>query len=81
MDLSMPHVDGIEAIRRLARSAPETHVVTLTSFCERDRIVAALDAGAIGYLLEDAEPDELVSGVRAAALRARMERDGPRALG
>jgi DNA-binding NarL/FixJ family response regulator len=67
MDLSMPRVDGIEAIRRLARSAPETHIVALTSFCERDRILAALDAGAIGYLLKDAEPDELVSGVRAAA--------------
>lgn len=67
MDLSMPHVDGIAAIRRLARSAPETHIVALTSFCERDRIVAALDAGAIGYLLKDADPDELVSGVRAAA--------------
>jgi DNA-binding NarL/FixJ family response regulator len=67
MDLSMPRVDGIEAIRRLARSAPETHIVALTSFCERDRILAALTAGAIGYLLKDAEPDELVSGVRAAA--------------
>lgn len=67
MDLSMPHVDGIEAIRRLARSAPETHIVALTSFCERDRILAALDAGAIGYLLKDAEPAELVSGVCAAA--------------
>jgi DNA-binding NarL/FixJ family response regulator len=67
MDLSMPRVDGIEAIRRLARSAPDTHIVALTSFCERDRILAALDAGAIGYLLKDAEPDELVSGVRAAA--------------
>ena len=67
MDLSMPHVDGIQAIRRLARSAPETHIVALTSFCERERILAALDAGAIGYLLKDAEPDELVKGVRAAA--------------
>jgi DNA-binding NarL/FixJ family response regulator len=67
MDLSMPRVDGIQAIRRLARSAPETHIVALTSFCERDRILAALDAGAIGYLLKDAEPDELVKGVRAAA--------------
>ena len=67
MDLSMPRVDGIQAIRRLARSAPETHIVALTSFCERDRILAALDAGAIGYLLKDAEPDELVRGVRAAA--------------
>jgi DNA-binding NarL/FixJ family response regulator len=41
--------------------------VILTSFSERDEILSALDAGAIGYLLKDAEPDELIRGVRAAA--------------
>jgi DNA-binding NarL/FixJ family response regulator len=43
------------------------NVVVLTSFSDRDRILDALDAGAVGYLLKDAEPDELVRGVRAAA--------------
>ena len=67
MDLSMPVMDGIEATRAVLAERPETHVVILTSFSDRERIIAALDAGAIGYLLKDAEPDELVRAVRAAA--------------
>jgi DNA-binding NarL/FixJ family response regulator len=66
MDLSMPVLDGIEATRRLAAAAGPS-VVVLTSFSDRERILRALDAGAVGYLLKDAEPDELVRGVRAAA--------------
>jgi DNA-binding NarL/FixJ family response regulator len=66
MDLSMPNVDGIEATRSIV-AANGTHVVVLTSFSDRDRILGALDAGAIGYLLKDSEPDELYRGVRAAA--------------
>jgi len=67
MDLSMPGVDGVEATRRVLSERPEARVVILTSFSDRDRILDALDAGAVGYLLKDAEPDELVRGVRAAA--------------
>ena len=67
MDLSMPNLDGIEATRQITAARPETHVVVLTSFSDRDRIMGALDAGAIGYLLKDAEPGELIRGVRAAA--------------
>ena len=67
MDLSMPGGDGIAATRELAAGAPEVHVVILTSFVDRPRILEALDAGAIGYLLKDAEPDELYRGIRAAA--------------
>jgi DNA-binding NarL/FixJ family response regulator len=67
MDLSMPDLDGIDATRELSRQAPDAHVVVLTSFSDRKRIVDALDAGAIGYLLKDSEPDELLRGVRAAA--------------
>ena len=67
MDLSMPVMDGIEAIRRLRVRDPEARIVVLTSFSDRERILDALDAGAIGYLLKDAEPDELIRGVRAAA--------------
>ncbi|MDQ4059410.1 MAG: response regulator transcription factor [Actinomycetota bacterium] len=66
MDLSMPVLDGIEATRRLTRASPETSVVILTSFSDRKRIVEALDAGAVGYLLKDSEPDELVRGIQAA---------------
>jgi DNA-binding NarL/FixJ family response regulator len=68
MDLSMPGMDGIEATRAVRGAHPEVNVVVLTSFSDRERILAALDAGAIGYLLKDAEPDELVRAVRAAAV-------------
>jgi DNA-binding NarL/FixJ family response regulator len=67
MDLSMPEVGGTEATRRILASNPEAAVVILTSFSDREQILAALDAGAIGYLLKDAGPAELIDGVRAAA--------------
>jgi DNA-binding NarL/FixJ family response regulator len=67
MDLSMPDSDGIVATREALARAPGTHVVILTSFSDRERILEALDAGAIGYLLKDAEPDELLRGIRTAA--------------
>ncbi len=67
MDLELPLLDGIEATRRIKAAQPETAVVVLTSFSDRERILRALDAGAAGYLLKDAEPDELERAVRAAA--------------
>ena len=68
MDLSMPELDGVEATRRIhAAHDGAISVVVLTSFSDRAQIMAALDAGASGYLLKDAEPDELVRGIRAAA--------------
>jgi DNA-binding NarL/FixJ family response regulator len=66
-DLSMPRLDGIAATRRIIGSSPGTSVVILTAFSERARILGALDAGAVGYLLKDAPPDELFRAVRAAA--------------
>ena len=67
MDLSMPNVDGSEATRRLQAAAPGTQVVVLTSFSDRERILDALDAGAVGYLLKDAEPEDIIRGLHAAA--------------
>jgi DNA-binding NarL/FixJ family response regulator len=67
MDLRMPRLDGPEATRQVLLDSPDAHVVILTSFSERDEILRALDAGAIGYLLKDAEPDELIRGIEAAA--------------
>ena len=67
MDLSMPIMDGIEATRRIVASHPGACIVALTSLTDRERILGALDAGALGYLLKDAEPDELFRGIRAAA--------------
>ena len=68
MDLEMPGLDGIEATRRIRASCEHTQVVILTSFSDRARILDALDAGAAGYLLKDAEPDQLLRGIRAAAV-------------
>ena len=67
MDLEMPELDGIGATRRIMEAQPQTAVVILTSFSDRERILRALDAGAVGYVLKDAEPDELARAVRAAA--------------
>jgi DNA-binding NarL/FixJ family response regulator len=67
MDLQMPGTDGLTAIRELCRSRRRARVVVLTSFSEPRRITDAIDAGAVGYLLKDAEPAELLAGIRAAA--------------
>ena len=67
MDLSMPDVDGLEATRRVTAEHPDVHVVVLTSFADKQRIVDALEAGAVGYLLKDAEPETVATAVRAAA--------------
>lgn len=67
MDIEMPVMDGIEATRRIVAARPETRIVVLTSFADRERILRALDAGAVGYLLKDAPPEELDRAIRAAA--------------
>jgi DNA-binding NarL/FixJ family response regulator len=67
LDLAMPEVDGIEVTRRVAEASPDTKVVLFTSFSDREGIEAALDAGAVGYLLKDAEPEEIRSAIQAAA--------------
>ena len=67
LDLQMPDIDGIEVTRRVAVGSPDTRVVVFTSFSDRDGIVRALDAGAIGYLLKDAEPEEIHEAIRAAS--------------
>ena len=88
MDLSMPNMGGIAATEAIVARADDVRVVVLTSYSDRDRILNALDAGAVGYLLKDADPPELIAGIRAAAdgesplhpkaasavLRARAER-------
>jgi DNA-binding NarL/FixJ family response regulator len=67
MDLSMPTMDGIEATRAVLAARPQTKVVILTSYAEHARLHAALEAGAVGYLLKDAEPEDIVRGLWDAA--------------
>ena len=67
MDLVMPGVDGVEATRRILDSLPETRVLVLTSFSDQERIIDAIDAGALGYLLKDSEPGDLLRGIQAVA--------------
>jgi DNA-binding NarL/FixJ family response regulator len=67
MDLQMPGIDGVAATKQIAGSGADTAVVVLTSFSDSERILAAIDAGAVGYLLKDAEPEHVIEGLRAAA--------------
>jgi DNA-binding NarL/FixJ family response regulator len=66
MDLSMPRLDGSAATRRIHRTHPDVRIVVLSSYVDRADVLDALDAGAVGYLLKDARPDELLSGIRSA---------------
>lgn len=67
MDLQMPVLDGVEATRAIVAEASGTEVLVLTSFSDHARIDAAIEAGAVGYLLKDAEPEALLDGIRAVA--------------
>lgn len=64
MDLAMPVLDGIEAIRRIRAACPSTKVIALTSFSDEGRLFAAVKAGAAGYLLKDTDPSEILKGIR-----------------
>lgn len=67
MDLQMPVLDGVEATRAILAEDLGTEVLVLTSFSDHARIDAAVEAGAVGYLLKDAEPEVLLDGIRAVA--------------
>ena len=66
MDLVMPRLDGVSAMRELRGRAPGSRVIVLTSFLDDERLMPAIQAGAAGYLLKDVEPSELARAIRAA---------------
>jgi NarL family two-component system response regulator LiaR len=66
MDLVMPRLDGVGAMRELRRRLPSARVIVLTSFPDDDRLLPAIKAGAAGYLLKNADPQEVARAVRAA---------------
>ena len=65
VDLVMPRLGGIEAIRRIRDGSPATRVLVLTSFADDDTVLPALRAGAAGYLLKDVQPRELIGAIRS----------------
>lgn len=67
MDLQMPDVDGVAATRMIMAERLGADVLVLTSFSDSERIVAALDAGAVGYLLKDADAEDVLQGIRAVS--------------
>ena len=66
MDLVMPRLDGVAAMRALRTRAPGSRVIVLTSFLDEERLLPAVEAGAAGYLLKDVAPAELARAIRAA---------------
>ena len=65
MDLIMPEVDGTEAIARIRAENPAARILVLTSFGDKEKVAAALQAGAAGYLLKDSSPDDLFAAIRS----------------
>jgi NarL family two-component system response regulator LiaR len=64
MDLMMPEMDGIEAIRRITTKQARARILVLTSFATDDKVFPAVKAGALGYLLKDSSPEELIQAIR-----------------
>ncbi len=64
MDVVMPELDGIEATRQITAKLPGTHILVLTSFAADEKVFPAIKAGALGYLLKDSSPEELVGAIR-----------------
>lgn len=67
MDISMPDLDGVEATRRILSENPEARIMMLSSFGDRSRVLAAVQAGAVGYVLKDADTEELLRAIRTTA--------------
>lgn len=68
MDLVMPEMDGIEATRQIKQKAPAVNILVLTSFSTNDKVLPSLNAGAIGYLLKDSNPIDLIKAIHQVAL-------------
>jgi NarL family two-component system response regulator LiaR len=63
MDLAMPYLDGIEATRRIKVKQPESRILVMTSFATDDKVLPAIKAGALGYLLKESAPEDLVQAI------------------
>jgi two-component system, NarL family, response regulator LiaR len=84
MDISMPRMDGITAISQIKLEHPQAKILVLTSFVEDDKVFAAIKGGALGYLLKESSPEDLLRGIRSVhrgeswlhpAIAAKLIRD------
>lgn len=64
MDLVMPQLDGISAIYQITDQQPDVHIIALTSFATDDKVFPAIKAGALGYILKDSDPEDLIQAIR-----------------
>ena len=72
LDLQMPVMDGLQAIKKIRSRQPQAHILILTTFSTDGDILPALEAGATGYLLKDAPPEDLFHAIRTAALGQKV---------
>ncbi|MBV8301641.1 MAG: response regulator transcription factor [Candidatus Dormibacteraeota bacterium] len=77
MDLSMPGIGGIQATELIVKQRPEVRVIMLTSFGGHERMVEALKSGAVGYVVKDTPPPELLKAVRSVARPGSPTIDAP----
>ncbi len=70
LDLFMPGMEGIETIQRLIATQPNLRIVVLTAYAKEDKIIEAIKAGALGYVLKDAQPEELIESIRIVSTGA-----------
>lgn len=67
LDLMMPRMDGVEAILAIKKDWPEARIIVLTSFSDDEKVFSAIRSGALGYLLKDSSPNDLLSAIRTVA--------------
>lgn len=67
LDLMMPRMDGVEAILEIKKDWPEAHIIVLTSFSDDEKVFSAIRSGALGYLLKDSSPQDLLNAIRSVA--------------
>jgi two-component system, NarL family, response regulator len=77
MDLQMPGLNGVEAVKRLHQDAPDVRVLVLSAYADRSMVTEAIDSGAIGYADKDITPDDMVKRILAASSSSRRQRTAP----
>jgi two-component system, NarL family, response regulator len=77
MDLQMPGLNGVEAVKRLHQDAPSVRVLVLSAYADKSMVTEAIDSGAVGYADKDITPDEMVERILSASLGSQRQRAAP----